>query len=180
MAGDTFRAAAIDQLAIWSERLGVALVRHQAGADPGAVAYDGITAANARKTDVVIFDTAGRLHTKVNLMLELQKIQRVVGQNSGGRKLFTLLVLDATTGQNALSQVRTFHEAVGVDGIILTKLDGTARGGVVLAITAELGLPLLWLGVGEQVEDLKRLIRRSLSRYCLPTKNEASALKDIL
>ena len=156
VAGDTFRAAAIDQLAIWSERLGVTLVRHQEGSDPGAVAFDGITAANARKTDVVIFDTAGRLHTKVNLMAELQKIQRVVNQNSGGRKLLTLLVLDATTGQNALSQVRTFHEAVGVDGIILTKLDGTARGGMVLAITAELGLPLLWLGVGEQVEDLKR------------------------
>ncbi len=156
VAGDTFRAAAIDQLAIWSERLGVTLIRHQAGADPGAVAFDGITAANARKIDVAIFDTAGRLHTKVNLMSELQKIKRVVNQNSGGRKLLTLLVLDATTGQNALSQVRTFHEAVGVDGIILTKLDGTARGGVVLAITAELGLPLLWLGVGEKVDDLKR------------------------
>lgn len=156
VAGDTFRAAAIDQLAIWSERLGVDLIRHQEGSDPGAVAFDGISAAKARKIDVVILDTAGRLHTKVNLMSELKKVQRVVAQNIGERKLFTLLVLDATTGQNALSQVRTFHEAVGVDGIILTKLDGTARGGMVLAIASELGLPLLWLGIGERAEDLKQ------------------------
>ncbi|NLC52838.1 MAG: signal recognition particle-docking protein FtsY [Firmicutes bacterium] len=156
VAGDTFRAAAIDQLAIWAKRTGADFVSHQAGADPGAVAFDGISAANARKTDVVIFDTAGRLHTKVNLMSELQKVHRVVTQNLGPRKLVNLLVLDATTGQNALEQARVFHEAIGIDGIILTKLDGTAKGGIVLAIVVELGLPIVWLGIGEQADDLRR------------------------
>ncbi|HHT06111.1 MAG TPA: signal recognition particle-docking protein FtsY [Hydrogenispora sp.] len=156
VAGDTFRAAAIDQLAIWAERTGADFVSHQEGADPGAVAFDGISAANARKTDVVIFDTAGRLHTKVNLMSELQKVHRVVTQNLGSRKLVNLLVLDATTGQNALEQARVFHEAIGIDGIILTKLDGTAKGGIVLAIVVELGLPIVWLGIGEQADDLRR------------------------
>ena len=156
VAGDTFRAAAIDQLAIWAERTGADFVSHQAGADPGAVAFDGISAANARRTDVAIFDTAGRLHTKVNLMSELQKVHRVVRQNLGPRKLVNRLVLDATTGQNALEQARVFHEAIGIDGIILTKLDGTAKGGIVLAIVAELGLPIVWLGIGEQLDDLRR------------------------
>ncbi|HBR33236.1 MAG TPA: signal recognition particle-docking protein FtsY [Firmicutes bacterium] len=156
VAGDTFRAAAIDQLAIWAERIGVGLINHQEGADPGAVAFDGITAANARKLDVAIFDTAGRLHTKVNLMSELKKVHRVISQNLASRKLVNVLVLDATTGQNALEQARVFHEAVGVDGIILTKIDGTAKGGIVLAIVAELGIPLLWLGLGEQADDLRR------------------------
>ena len=145
-----------DQLAIWAERTGADFVSHQEGADPGAVAFDGISAANARKTDVVIFDTAGRLHTKVNLMSELQKVHRVVTQNLGSRKLVNLLVLDATTGQNALEQARVFHEAIGIDGIILTKLDGTAKGGIVLAIVVELGLPIVWLGIGEQADDLRR------------------------
>ncbi|HBT16263.1 MAG TPA: signal recognition particle-docking protein FtsY [Firmicutes bacterium] len=156
VAGDTFRAAAIDQLRVWGQRLGIDLIHHQEGADPGAVAFDGISAANARKVDVAIFDTAGRLHTKVNLMTELEKVHRVVSQNLGERRLLNLLVLDATTGQNALSQARAFHEAVGIDGIILTKLDGTAKGGIVLAIAAELGLPIVWLGIGEQSEDLRR------------------------
>ena len=156
VAGDTFRAAAIDQLRVWGQRLGIDLIHHQEGADPGAVAFDGISAANARKVDVAIFDTAGRLHTKVNLMTELKKVHRVVSQNLGERRLINLLVLDATTGQNALSQARAFHEAVGIDGIILTKLDGTAKGGIVLAIAAELGLPIVWLGIGEQSEDLRR------------------------
>lgn len=158
VAGDTFRAAAIDQLAIWAERIGVGLISHQEGADPGAVAFDGINAANARGLDLAIFDTAGRLHTKVNLMSELKKVHRVITQNLGPRKLVNLLVLDATTGQNALEQARVFHEAVGVDGIILTKLDGTAKGGIVLAIVAELGLPLLWLGLGEQAGDLRPFV----------------------
>ena len=156
VAGDTFRAAAIDQLSIWADRVGAGMISHQEGADPGAVAFDGISAANARKVDVAIFDTAGRLHTKVNLMSELKKVHRVITQNLGDRKLVNLLVLDATTGQNALSQARVFHEAVGIDGIILTKIDGTAKGGIVLAIVAELGLPLIWLGIGEQAEDLRR------------------------
>ncbi len=156
VAGDIFRAAAIDQLRVWGQRLGIDLIHHQEGADPGAVAFDGISAANARKVDVAIFDTAGRLHTKVNLMTELEKVHRVVSQNLGERRLLNLLVLDATTGQNALSQARAFHEAVGIDGIILTKLDGTAKGGIVLAIAAELGLPIVWLGIGEQSEDLRR------------------------
>lgn len=156
VAGDTFRAAAIDQLAIWAERTGVSLVSHQAGADPAAVAFDGISAANARKVDVAIFDTAGRLHTKVNLMTELKKVHRVITQHLGPRKLVNLLVLDATTGQNALAQARVFHEAIGVDGIILTKIDGTAKGGIVLPIVAELGLPIIWLGIGEQAGDLRR------------------------
>jgi fused signal recognition particle receptor len=156
VAGDTFRAAAIEQLGIWAERIGVGLISHQAGADPGAVAFDGISAANARKVDVVIFDTAGRLHTKVNLMTELKKVHRVISQNLGARKLVNLLVLDATTGQNALEQARVFHEAIGVDGIILTKIDGTAKGGIVLPIVAELGLPIIWLGIGEQTGDLRR------------------------
>ena len=156
VAGDTFRAAAIDQLAVWTKRMGVSLISHQAGADPGAVAFDGISAANARKVDVAIFDTAGRLHTKVNLMTELKKVHRVTTQNLNARKLVNLLVLDATTGQNALAQARVFHEAIGIDGIILTKIDGTAKGGIVLPIVAELGLPIIWLGIGEQAGDLRR------------------------
>lgn len=167
VAGDTFRAAAIEQLAIWAERTGAGFVSHQAGADPAAVAFDGISAANARKVDVVIFDTAGRLHTKVNLMTELKKVHRVITEHLGGRRLVNLLVLDATTGQNALAQVRVFHEAVGVDGIILTKLDGTAKGGIVLPIVAEFGLPILWLGIGEQAGDLRRFVPQEFAAALL-------------
>lgn len=155
VAADTFRAAAVEQLMIWSQRLGVEIVGSREGADPGAVVYDGMAAANARHTDVVIIDTAGRLHTKVNLMSELKKVQRVCSQNLGGRTLLTLLVLDATTGQNALNQARTFQEAVGVDGIFLAKLDGTAKGGIALAVADRLRLPVVWVGVGEQPQDLR-------------------------
>jgi fused signal recognition particle receptor len=154
-AGDTFRAAAAEQLAIWGERAGVAVVRHAEGADPAAVAFDAAKAAVARKADVLILDTAGRLHTKVNLMEELKKIRRVISREIPGGPHETLLVLDATTGQNALVQARLFQEAVAVSGIALTKLDGTARGGMVVAIGAELGLPVRYVGIGEGLDDLR-------------------------
>jgi fused signal recognition particle receptor len=154
-AGDTFRAAAAEQLAIWGERAGVDVVRHAEGADPAAVAFDAARAAVARKVDVLILDTAGRLHTKVNLMEELKKILRVVSREIPGGPHETLLVLDATTGQNALVQARLFQEAVAVSGIALTKLDGTARGGMVVAIGAELGLPVRYVGIGEGLDDLR-------------------------
>lgn len=163
VAADTFRAGAIEQLSIWGERLGIDVIRHQEGADPGAVVFDGMAAVNARKNDVVIIDTAGRLHTKVNLMSELKKVHRIVTQNLGGRKLVNLIVLDATTGQNALAQAKTFREAVGVDGVILTKLDGTAKGGIILAIAAQLELPIVWIGIGEKPEDLKRFDAREFA-----------------
>ena len=154
-AADTFRAAAIEQLAIWSERAGAAIVKHQDGADPAAVAYDATDAAVARDADYLIIDTAGRLHTKVNLMAELQKIQRVVAKRMPGAPHEMLLVLDATTGQNGLQQARQFTEALTVTGIVLTKLDGTAKGGIVVAIQKELGIPIKLIGVGEAIEDLQ-------------------------
>jgi fused signal recognition particle receptor len=154
-AGDTFRAAAAEQLEEWGRRVGVDVIRHQPGADPGAVAYDAARAAVARKADILLLDTAGRLHTKVNLMEELKKIQRVLAREIPGAPHETLLVLDATTGQNALVQARLFGQAVAVTGVILTKLDGTARGGIVVAIAAELNLPVRYVGVGEQVADLR-------------------------
>jgi fused signal recognition particle receptor len=154
-AGDTFRAAAAEQLAIWGERAGVDVVRHAEGADPAAVAFDAAKAAVARKADVLILDTAGRLHTKINLMEELKKIRRVISREIPGGPHETLLVLDATTGQNALVQARLFQEAVAVSGIALTKLDGTARGGMVVAIGAELGLPVRYVGIGEGLDDLR-------------------------
>ncbi len=155
VAADTFRAAAIDQLQVWADRIGVGLIRHRHGADPAAVAYDGLAAAKARQVDVVLIDTAGRLHTKSNLMDELRKIHRVVGQELPGAPHEVLLVLDATLGQNALAQARQFHQAVGVTGLALTKLDGTARGGIVVAIADELKLPVRLIGVGEAVDDLQ-------------------------
>lgn len=155
VAADTFRAAAIDQLQVWADRIGVELIRHRHGADPAAVAYDGLAAAKARNVDVVLIDTAGRLHTKSNLMDELRKIKRVIGQELPGAPHEVLLVLDATLGQNALAQARQFHQAVGVTGLALTKLDGTARGGIVVAIADELKLPVRLIGVGEAVEDLQ-------------------------
>jgi len=154
-AGDTFRAAAAEQLEEWGRRTGVEVIRHQSGADPGAVAYDAAKAALARKADILLLDTAGRLHTKVNLMEELKKVQRVLAREIPGAPHETLLVLDATTGQNALVQARLFGEAVAVSGVILTKLDGTARGGIVVAIAAELQLPVRYVGVGEKVDDLR-------------------------
>lgn len=155
VAGDTFRAAAIEQLQVWGDRIGVEVVRQRHGADPAAVAFDGIVAAKARKVDVVLIDTAGRLHTKSNLMDELRKVKRVIGQELPGAPHEVLLVLDATLGQNALAQARQFHEAVGVSGLVLTKLDGTARGGIVVAIAEELKIPIRLIGVGEGVEDLQ-------------------------
>ena len=154
-AADTFRAAASEQLAIWGERNNVPVIRHQEGADPGAVAFDAAVAAKARGMDVLIVDTAGRLHTKSNLMEELKKVRRILARELSGAPQETLLVLDATTGQNALAQARTFHDAVGVTGIVLTKLDGTPRGGVVFAVTRDLALPVKFVGTGEGIDDLR-------------------------
>lgn len=154
-AGDTFRAAAADQLEVWASRAGVEVVRHAEGADPAAVAYDAAKAAVARKVDVLILDTAGRLHTKVNLMEEMKKIRRVLAREIPGAPHETLLVLDATTGQNALVQARMFKETVEISGLALTKLDGTARGGIVVAIASELGVPVRYVGIGEGLEDLR-------------------------
>ncbi len=154
-AGDTFRAAAGEQLEIWSQRSGAELIRHQEGADPAAVAYDAVDAGIARKAQNVIIDTAGRLHTKVNLMEELKKIQRVIKKRMPEAPHEVLLVLDATTGQNALQQARIFTEALNISGIVLTKLDGTAKGGIVIAIQKELNIPIKLIGVGESVEDLQ-------------------------
>lgn len=155
VAADTFRAAAIDQLQVWADRVGVDVIRHRHGSDPAAVAFDGIAAAKARQVDVVLIDTAGRLHTKSNLMEELRKITRVIAQECPGAPHEVLLVLDATVGQNALAQARQFHQTVGVTGLVLTKLDGTARGGIVVAIAEELKLPVRLIGVGESVEDIQ-------------------------
>jgi fused signal recognition particle receptor len=154
-AGDTFRAAAIEQLEVWSNRVGIDLIKHHSGADPAAVVFDAVQAAKARKTDVLIIDTAGRLHTKVNLMEEMKKIERVIGREIPGAPHEVLLVLDATTGQNGLAQAKTFTEAVGVTGLVLSKLDGTAKGGIAIAIGNELKIPVKYIGLGEKIDDLK-------------------------
>lgn len=154
-AADTFRAAAIEQLEIWAQRAGAQIIKHKSGADPAAVAYDAVTSARAKNIDVVIIDTAGRLHTKGNLMEELKKIKRVVGKEVPSAPHEVLLIVDATTGQNAINQAKIFNEAVGVTGIALTKLDGTAKGGIILAINKELGIPVKLIGIGEGVEDLQ-------------------------
>ena len=153
-AADTFRAAAIDQLQEWGRRLGADVIAHQPGADPGAVAFDALQAARARSADVVIIDTAGRLHTKANLMEEIKKVQRVLSKQDGGQTQQVLLALDATTGQNGLLQAKAFAEALDCDGVFLAKLDGTAKGGVVVAIADQLRLPVLYIGTGEQPEDM--------------------------
>ena len=155
VAADTFRAAAIEQLEVWGERAGAEVVKHQAGADPSAVVFDGIHAAQRRKADVVLVDTAGRLHTKVHLVEELKKIRRIIGREQAGAPHETLLVLDATTGQNGLQQARVFKEALDITGIVLTKLDGTAKGGIVVGIQEELEIPVQYIGVGEAVDDLQ-------------------------
>ena len=157
-AADTFRAAAADQLQIWAERAGVDLIRHAEGADPAAVVFDTITAGKARGCDVIICDTAGRLHNKKNLMDELSKISRVIDREAAGCDREVLLVIDATTGQNGVNQAREFKQAAGITGIVLTKLDGTAKGGIVIAIKDELGLPVKFVGVGEQIDDLQPFI----------------------
>ena len=154
-AADTFRAAASQQLTIWADRAGVEIVKQHEGADPAAVVFDAVSAAKARKADVVLVDTAGRLHNKQNLMNELNKISRVIDRELPDAARETLLVLDATTGQNGLIQARQFKEAAGITGIVLTKLDGTAKGGIAIAITRELGVPVKYAGVGEGVDDLK-------------------------
>ena len=154
-AGDTFRAAAADQLQIWSERAGCELVRQKEGADPGAVLFDALQAAKARGVDVVLCDTAGRLHNKANLMSELAKLSKIIDRECPGAARETLLVLDATTGQNGLIQAKQFKEAAGLTGIVLTKLDGTAKGGIVIAIAKELGVPVKLAGVGEGINDLR-------------------------
>lgn len=154
-AADTFRAAAIDQLEVWSSRAGVDIVKHQEGSDPAAVVFDAIEASKARNIDLLICDTAGRLHNKKNLMNELEKINRIIDRELEGYKKETLLVLDATTGQNAVIQAKQFMEACPIDGIVLTKLDGTAKGGVVLSIKQSLNIPVRYIGVGEGVEDLQ-------------------------
>ncbi len=153
-AADTFRAAAIDQLRIWADRAGVPMIAHAPGADPGAVVYDALDAAVARRADLVIADTAGRLHTKANLMDELSKIRRIIDKRLPGSVPEIIFVLDATTGQNGLAQAKAFHEAVGLTGIILTKLDSTAKGGIVFAIEDALKIPVRFVGVGEQADDL--------------------------
>jgi len=154
-AADTFRAAAVEQLEVWANRVGADLIKQSKGSDPSAVAFDSIHAAKARGIDLVFIDTAGRLHTKVNLMEELKKLKRIVGREYPGAPHEILLVLDATTGQNAISQAKLFNEAVGVTGIALTKLDGTAKGGIIVGITEELKIPIRYIGVGEGIDDLK-------------------------
>lgn len=157
-AADTFRAAAIDQLEIWGQRAGAEVIKHNEGADPSAVAYDAVQSAKAKKVDLLIIDTAGRLHTKSNLMEELKKMRRVISREIPDAPHETLLVLDATTGQNAVNQAKVFGEVAELTGIVLTKLDGTAKGGIVIAIKAELDLPVKWIGVGESASDLRPFV----------------------
>jgi fused signal recognition particle receptor len=154
-AGDTFRAAAMEQLQMWADRIGIPCIRQSSGTDPSAVAFDGVQAAVARKMDIVIVDTAGRLQTNLNLMEELKKVKRVIGKVIPGAPHETLLVLDATIGQNSISQAKQFHEAMDIDGLVMTKLDGTSKGGVLLNISQEMNLPVRFVGIGEKSEDLQ-------------------------
>ena len=154
-AGDTFRAAAAEQLSVWAERAQVEIVKHEEGSDPAAVVFDAMNAARARRVDVVLVDTAGRLHNKQNLMNELNKIRRVIDREGESSSKEVLLVLDATTGQNGLIQAKQFSQSAGITGIVLTKLDGTAKGGVVLAIAKEMGVPVKYVGLGEGIDDLQ-------------------------
>jgi len=168
-AGDTFRAAAVEQLTIWAERLGADLVAQPTGADPSAVVFDALTAARARGADVVLIDTAGRLHTKIGLMDELKKIKRTAAKALPGAPHHTILVLDGNTGQNAFRQAQTFHEAVGVDSAVITKLDGTAKGGVVVSIAHELKIPIAFVGLGEALDDLQPFEARAFAEAVLTT-----------
>ena len=169
-AADTFRAAAIDQLEIWGGRIGAEVIKHTEGADPAAVAFDAVQSAKARKADILIVDTAGRLHTKSNLMEELKKIRRVIARELPDAPHETLLVLDATTGQNAISQAKIFGQAAEVTGVVLAKLDGTAKGGVVVAIKNELNLPVKWIGVGEGVNDLRPFVPQEFAQALFADK----------
>ena len=171
-AADTFRAAAIDQLQIWGDRTGVPVIRHEEGSDPAAVAFDAVKAARARSIDVLIIDTAGRLHTKSNLMEELKKINRVIQREIAEAPHETLLVLDATTGQNAISQADLFQKAAAITGIVLTKLDGTAKGGVIIGLKSELSMPVKWIGVGEGVDDLRPFIAKDFARALFGLESE--------
>jgi fused signal recognition particle receptor len=166
-ACDTFRAAAVEQLEVWAKRLDIGVVKHAEGSDPAAVAYDAAVAAKARNADVLILDTAGRLHTKVNLMEEMKKIRRVVARELEGAPHETLLIIDATTGQNALVQAKKFNDDLGVTGIVITKLDGTAKGGFVLPIARDLGVPIRFIGVGEKVDDLVPFSAREFAQALL-------------
>ena len=166
-AADTFRAAAIDQLQVWGERTGCPVIAHQEGSDPAAVAYDAVKAAVARKVDVLLIDTAGRLQTKANLMEELKKINRVIDREIPGAPHETLLVLDASSGQNAISQAQLFTKAAPISGIVLTKLDGTAKGGVVIGIKSELSMPVKWIGVGEGIDDLRPFVAKDFAKALL-------------
>lgn len=170
-AADTFRAAAIDQLQVWADRNNAQLIKHQENSDPGAVVYDAVQAAKARNTDILICDTAGRLHNKKNLMEELRKISRIVNKEYPDAKVETLLVLDATTGQNALQQAKLFKEVADITGLVLTKLDGTAKGGIVLAIKHEMNIPVRYIGVGEQMDDLQEFNSKDLQKHCLMKNN---------
>lgn len=163
-AADTFRAAAIDQLEIWAQRSNADIIKHEEGSDPAAVAYDAVKAAKARGTDILIIDTAGRLQTKANLMEELKKINRVIKREIPAAPHETLLVLDATTGQNAISQADLFKQAAPITGVVLTKLDGTAKGGVVIGLKSELALPIKWVGVGEGVADLRPFVAEDFAK----------------
>ena len=163
-AGDTFRAAAIDQLQVWGERAGADVIRHQENSDPAAVIFDAVQAAKSRSSDVLICDTAGRLHNKKNLMEELKKILRIINQNYPEARLHVFLALDATTGQNALQQAKVFKEAVDINGLILTKLDGTAKGGIIIAIKHELKVPVHFIGVGEGIDDLQDFVASDFAK----------------
>ena len=172
-AADTFRAAAVEQLGVWAERVGSDFLRGQTGADPSAVAYDAIKASVTRGIDLLIIDTAGRVHTKTGLMEELKKLRRVVARELEGAPHETLLVVDATTGQNAVEQARVFGEAIGVSGIVLTKLDGTAKGGIIVAIAQQLGLPVKYIGVGEGLGDLREFDAEQFTKALFTSDKEA-------
>jgi fused signal recognition particle receptor len=173
-AADTFRAAAIDQLAVWADRAGVELVRHAEGSDPAAVVFDAMQAGRARGRDVIICDTAGRLHNKKNLMDELAKIRRVIDRELPESDVEVLLVLDATTGQNALNQALQFQEVAGLTGIVLTKLDGTAKGGVVVGIRRQLDVPVKFIGVGEQIDDLREFDPAAFAKALFQTLDDGA------
>ncbi|MCD7960199.1 MAG: signal recognition particle-docking protein FtsY [Ruminococcus sp.] len=173
-AADTFRAAAIDQLEVWTERAGVDLIKHEEGSDPGAVVYDAVQAAKARDCDVLICDTAGRLHNKKNLMQELSKINRIITTQAEDSHVEVLLILDATTGQNAVNQARLFQETADITGIVLTKLDGTAKGGIIVSIRNELGIPVKLVGVGEKIDDLQPFCGVDFVKALFQTNEEVS------